>query len=102
MTSWKAVERKIAQKFGTTRTPLSGGNGKVTRSDTLHDSLFIEIKHSKRPPGVLLFRKVKELARREGKIPILVYKHKGTPLEYVILDLDNLIKLLGSEFKPKT
>jgi len=43
--TWKSVELRLARMFGTERTPLSGGNSKHTRSDTLHPRLFIELKH---------------------------------------------------------
>ena len=42
---WKSVEGEIARWFGSTRTPLSGGNSKHTRSDTLHKRFFVECKH---------------------------------------------------------
>lgn len=45
--TWKTVELRIAKDFGTDRTPLSGINSKHTGSDTLHDKLFIEVKHGK-------------------------------------------------------
>lgn len=35
---------RVAKFFGTHRTPLSGGASRHTRSDTLHDRLFIEVK----------------------------------------------------------
>lgn len=43
--TWKSVELRLARMFGTNRTPLSGGNSRHTRSDTLHPRLFIELKH---------------------------------------------------------
>ncbi|MBU2685667.1 MAG: hypothetical protein KKF27_20690 [Gammaproteobacteria bacterium] len=43
--TWKTVENRIAKRFGSTRTPLSGSNSKHTQSDTLHSKLYIEIKH---------------------------------------------------------
>jgi len=42
---WKSVEGEIARWFGSTRTPLSGGNSKHTRSDTLDKRFFVECKH---------------------------------------------------------
>ena len=39
--AWKQRERKVADFFGGQRTPLSGGNGKITRADVIHDKLFI-------------------------------------------------------------
>lgn len=47
--TWKKVELRIARAFGTTRTPLSGGASKHTRSDTLHPFIYCEIKHGKTP-----------------------------------------------------
>ena len=37
--AWKKRERDVAQYFNGTRTPLSGGNGKVTRADVIHDEI---------------------------------------------------------------
>ena len=42
--AWKQRERQVAAYFGGQRTPLSGGNGKITRADVIHDKLFIECK----------------------------------------------------------
>lgn len=40
----RKAEYRVAGFFGTVRTPLSGGNSRHTRSDTLHGTLFIEVK----------------------------------------------------------
>lgn len=48
---FKAQERRIAKWLGTTRTPLSGGNSKHTRSDTLHPRFFVEAKGAKGASG---------------------------------------------------
>ena len=40
--AWKKRERDVANYFNGQRTPLSGGNGKITRADVIHDNLFIE------------------------------------------------------------
>jgi hypothetical protein len=42
--AWKQRERQVAAYFGGERTALSGGNGKITRADVIHDDLFIECK----------------------------------------------------------
>ena len=42
--AWKKRERDVANYFNGKRTPLSGGNGKVTRADVIHEELFIECK----------------------------------------------------------
>ena len=42
--AWKNRERLVARFFGGVRNALSGINSKVTHSDVVHDSLFIECK----------------------------------------------------------
>lgn len=69
--TWKARERKIAEDFGSKRTPLSGGASGHTRSDTLHDSLFIEVKGRASHAVVGLFDATAKLAAAEGKIPVV-------------------------------
>jgi len=82
--TWKRGEQTLAKFFGTTRTPLSGGNSKVTRSDSLHKRLYFEMKKGKYVPKTLasileLYRKTEERALKEGKIPILVIRETGRP-----------------------
>ena len=84
--SWKGVERKVARSLGTERTPLSGGNSKHTRSDTLHEKLFIETKHRKHFSILVLYRETLELAKQENKIPILCLKEKGKHGELAVMD----------------
>ena len=60
--AWKQRERKVAQFFGGQRTPLSGGNGKITRADVIHDKLFIECKLRAKHTAVTLWDDTKELA----------------------------------------
>jgi hypothetical protein len=92
----KARERQVAAFFGTTRTPLSGGNSRHTASDTLHARLFIEVKE--RAPDAHgftagLFRLVdatEELADAEGKIPVLAIAEKGRPGFLVVCYVDDL------------
>lgn len=93
--AWKRDEKKIARLFGTERTPLSGGNGKQTRSDTLHPDLFIEIKRRKSFPFRTVFGKLQEPARRERKIPVMVLHQSGsrTASSMVILQLSDLPRL---------
>jgi len=77
--TWKRVERKIARFFGAERNPLSGENSKHSRSDSLHERLFIETKHRKYHSAVTLWRETKEKAKKEGKTPVicLAEKHKN-------------------------
>ena len=86
MKSWKKLEQKVARLRGTERTPLSGGNGKLTRSDTLDKTFFIECKLRKDPAVWNLYEQVELLAQKENKIPVLVIKKKGKHGELFIVN----------------
>ena len=86
MKSWKKLEQKVARLRGTERTPLSGGNSRQTRSDTLDDTFFIECKLRKDPAIWNLYEQVEELAKKENKIPVLVIKKKGKHGELFIVN----------------
>ena len=88
--TWKARERQIARRFGTERTALSGGNGKVSRSDSHHPRLFIEAKARQRHSAVTLWRETAELAKLEGKLPVCCLSEKGKPGFWVVAHVDDL------------
>ena len=93
--NWKTKERKIAKFFGTERTPLSGGNSKITRSDTLHPKLFIEQKHRKKHGIVTLWETAKDLAKKENKTPIITLTQSYKQGFWIVVhsdDLDTLIE----------
>lgn len=75
--TWKSVERKVAAFWGAKRTPLSGGNSGHTRSDTLHDILFVETKYRQVHSAVQLWHKTAILAEKENKIPVVALVEKG-------------------------
>jgi hypothetical protein len=77
--AWKARERKCSKWFGTTRTALSGGNSKITRSDSLHSAAFIEVKLRKKHTVITLWDETKKLADEEKKIPIIALCEKNRP-----------------------
>lgn len=83
--SWKQAERRISKYLGTTRTPLSGGNGKQTRSDTLHPAIFVEIKQKKRHTTYTLYRNTKTLARKEKKVPLVVLDEVRAPGQLFVI-----------------
>ena len=77
--TWKAGERRVAAYFGTLRTSLSGGNSKITRSDTMHPRLFIETKHRASHAVRTLYDETAKQAKVEGKTPVvaLIDKNKA-------------------------
>ena len=91
--TWKQRERNIAKFFGTERTPLSGGNGKVTRSDTLSDSLFVEAKLRQVHSAVTLWRSTAELAKVEGKTAVVCLAEKGKQGFWVLVHSDDLLEV---------
>ena len=90
MTTWKARERQVAEYFGTSRTPLSGGNSTITRADTQHPTLFIEQKHRKSHSVVSLWDKVKKLARKENKTPVVTLTQHNRPGFWLVIHGDDL------------
>jgi len=87
--TWKASERRIAAKFGTKRTPLSGGNSGHTRSDTLHPRLFVEAKLRPTHSAVTLWRGTAELAKLEGKTPVVCLTEKGKKGFWVMCHIED-------------
>ena len=88
--TWKQGEERIARRFGTHRTPLSGGNSRHTRSDTLHNKLFIEVKHRKEFPQPSLWKESVEIAKKENKIPALVFLKKNDSNPLILCRLDDI------------
>ena len=86
--TWKAVERRVCRFLGMDRTPLSGGNGRITRADcrtcgpNSPTDLFVEVKHGGGCPRTWgaaerLFLATEKLAVLEGKTAVIVLHFKG-------------------------
>lgn len=75
--TWKATERAVAALFGTVRNSLSGMGSKQTASDSLHPSLFVEVKYRKRHAVWALWADTKVKAKKEKKTPVVVLKEHG-------------------------
>jgi len=91
--AWKKRERDVANYFKGKRTPLSGGNGKVTRADVIHDELFVECKLKKKHSVVTLWDETNKLATKEGKTPVVALCEKQRPGFWVMVHSSDLIKL---------
>ena len=100
MKTWKRLEQKVARMRKTERTPLSGGNSKQTRSDTLDETFFIECKLRKDPAVWNLYERIEELAKKENKIPVLVIKKKGRHGELFIVN-DKYLKEFIEKWEAK-
>jgi hypothetical protein len=77
--TWKRRERNAARLFGAERQPGSGSCGLPdrSRSDSTHDRLYIETKLRATSSVRTLWEKTSDLARREGKTPLLMLYTKG-------------------------
>ena len=91
--TWKQRERQIAKFFGSVRTPLSGGASRHTRSDSLHEHLFVETKMRKVFAVLNLWRETKVLADEENKIPVVCLAEKGKKGFWVLCHSSDLIAI---------
>ena len=92
--SWKAVERRIASLFGVARNALSGRNAKVSASDSVHPSLFIECKHRAKHTTWTLWNDTKALAKKESKVPVLALQEKGRHGALLVVNTEDLDELV--------
>ena len=92
--TWKKRESNVAEFFKGQRTPLSGGNSKVTRADVIHDELFIECKLKKKHSVVSLWDETKKLADKEGKTPVIALCEKERPGFWIMLHSSDLNKVI--------
>ena len=91
--AWKQRERQVAAYFGGQRTPLSGGNGKITRADVIHDNLFIECKLRKKHTVITLWDDTNVMAKKEGKTPVVALCEQGRAGFWIMVHSDDLDKL---------
>ena len=79
--------------FNGQRTPLSGGNSKITRADVIHDSWFIECKLRAKHTVVSLWDETAKLAKDEGKTPVIALCEKNRPGFWLMVHSSDLDKL---------
>ena len=91
--AWKRREREVAGFFNGSRTPLSGGNSKLTRADVIHDSLFIECKLRAKHSVVSLWDDTAKIAKTEEKTPVVVLCEKNRPGFWVMVHSSDLKQL---------
>jgi len=91
---WKRHELKVARSLGTERNPLSGITSRHTGSDTLHKKLFIETKSRIRHSILTVWRKAKEQAIKEDKIPVVALVEKGRHGYWLLIHQEDLKKVL--------
>jgi hypothetical protein len=88
---WKSFERKIAKLFDSRRTPSSGAF--YHEGDVRHDRYYIECKYRKKIPFIKTFKETQIIAEEQHKIPIVVFREKGTQLQLALLEVEELASL---------
>ncbi len=83
--AWKRAERQGAAVIGSTRTPLSGGASRHTRSDTLHPTIYLEMKYRKRFAIVEQIRQEEVKAKKEHKVAVLGLQQRGLHTRYYLI-----------------
>lgn len=91
--AWKAFERRVASFFKTERNALSGGNSKLTRSDTLHPTLFIECKQRERFAVIRTWDDAKRLGTQENKTPVVCLSERNRPGFWILVHSEDFLKL---------
>ena len=90
---WKKSERRLAEVFGTKRTPLSGRGSRHTSSDTLSENLYIEHKIRKKMSFKQLLQDTEAKAKKEGKVPLIVVRERGSSRWMAFLNLMDIPKV---------
>lgn len=95
--TWKQRERQAAALFGARRQRCSGSSGRddCSRSDSTHDRLFLETKLRQSHAAVALFDQTRDLARREGRVPVVALAVKGRPGVVLVLAPEDLAAVAG-------
>jgi hypothetical protein len=94
--TWKSRERQIARDFGGERQRLSGSSGRPgdSCSDSTHEKLYIEAKHSKKPwAAANLYRDTAKKAKAEGKIPMVALTEHGRPGYLLVVHSSDLLAI---------
>ena len=90
--TWQRFEERVAALFGCRRQVLSGSSGRddATASDSTHPVLFIEAKFRDKHAARTLHDATRELARKEGKVPVVALCDKGRPGFLLCIHSDDL------------
>lgn len=95
--AYKKTEARHSAKLGTVRTPLSGSNSKMTRSDSLSTYWFMESKLRAQFPFVKKFFRLCDIAKARGRMPIFIIHKDGE--QYIAMKFNDFVKITHP-FKP--
>ena len=96
--AWQKLEQRVCAKFGGRRTPLSGSNSQHgTAADCIETAfpwMYIEIKLRACFLHHTIFKAAAKLAKKEGKMPLLVTHVKNEESELVTLRIEDFLEIL--------
>lgn len=99
--TWQKWEDRVARLFGTRRSPNSGAVPEwsdETKSDTLHERLFIEVKTKARHALATLWRSTCLLSDDEGKVPVVALAEEGANRVWILVRDDHL-QAVAAEYR---
>jgi hypothetical protein len=97
VSTWKAVERKVAKIAGGKRTGATGRNSE----DVGHSTYSFEVKHRDRFPTWLTAAYVQAKKNAPvGKVPLVVLHEKGSRDYMAVLPLSELVRMTGENLVP--
>lgn len=100
--AWKNLERKTAKRLGGKRI-TRGADFSVSALDVEHKYLAIDTKYRQAWGFISYYDKLVEDTRRlykgQDKIPVLIVKKARRRGEFVIVSLEDFLKLIKDEFK---
>jgi|1_EtaG_2_1085319.scaffolds.fasta_scaffold17320_3 hypothetical protein len=102
--TWKKIEREEAAKFGAKRNRLSGGSGRddCSRSDSTSETIFLEVKARKGGFATTnLWQDTQKLAKKEGKIPLVVLRELGLHKSWYLMEEKDMLKICTEYMKAK-
>lgn len=95
--AWKDRERQAARFWGAERNVGSGCDFRLrgSRSDSVHDVLYLEVKLRAKFATWTLWRETKARAEVEGKVPVVMLAEKFREGQLIVVhtaDLDELLR----------
>lgn len=94
--AWRTFEYRVAELFGGIRCAFSGAQPAVTgtRADVRHPHLFIEAKYRQKHSLATLMQDTRVKADAERKIPVVCLKEHGQRGCLIVIDSNDLDRLV--------
>jgi hypothetical protein len=96
--TWQKREQSAAAIFGAQRNVGSGSQNRSdkSRSDSTHETLYIECKHAARHAVVTLWDDANTKAKKEKKIPVVCLSVKHRPGRWFLIKDEHLQQIAAA------